>query len=282
MLDEAAVLPTSGSRGCTAAVVELTYNHDLVEDNNNTRTATVATITNKQVPVYKGKVEFMKLDDWTKELKLLVDECSTQDTKTIYVKEPDEQTQPDAAAAWAKINQVYGRRTMSDFSGRPSQYVFQRLSKDPRVLKHLTPPPNSTEEYNAVHVQEGLVDIKDADNYLCGYQKMKSLRSRRNLKKWAKSFRSKINDYVYRKGNGDQPQTWPLIRCVQLQGPWACLSSGGVLVDLPGVRDANAARARVGTYTSCSYDASVQPNISHLFHFTRIFLFYSRTLFTKL
>ena len=71
------------------------------------------------------------------------------------------------------------------------------------------------------------------------------LRTRRNLKKWAKSFRRQINDYVYRKGNGNQAQTWPLIRCVSLQGPWGVLSSGGVLVDLPGVRDANAARARV-------------------------------------
>jgi len=71
------------------------------------------------------------------------------------------------------------------------------------------------------------------------------LRTRRNLKRYAKSFRAKINDFVYRKGNGHEAQTWPLIRCVQLQGPWSVLKSGGVLVDLPGVRDANAARARV-------------------------------------
>ena len=33
--------------------------------------------------------------------------------------------------------------------------------------------------------------------------------------------------------SGNEAQTWPLIRSVQLQGPWSVLSSGAVLVDLP-------------------------------------------------
>ena len=67
---------------------------------------------------------------------------------------------------------------------------------------------------------------------------------------WSSDFRSKINDYVFRKGSDGEPQTWPLIRKVILHGPWAVLSSGAVLVDLPGVRDANAARAKVAeSYT---------------------------------
>ena len=241
LLDEAAVLPTSGSRGCTAAVVELTYNRDLVVNDDQTTTATNPT----KVPVYKGKVEFMKLSDWTTELKLLVDECSTQ-TKHIYAIPPQEQHQPDAAAAWAKIDQVYGRGIMSNYHGWATETVFRRLSTDSRVVKLLTPKPTSTEPYNAIYVEEGMIDTSapSTKNILCDYSKM-TLRTRRNLKRWAKAFRSKINDYVYRKGNGNQGQTWPLIRCVQLQGPWPVLSSGGVLVDLPGVRDANAARARV-------------------------------------
>lgn len=67
---------------------------------------------------------------------------------------------------------------------------------------------------------------------------------------WSSDFRSKINDYVFRKGSDGEPQTWPLIRKVILHGPWAVLSSGAVLLDLPGVRDANAARAKVAeSYT---------------------------------
>lgn len=246
LLDEAAVLPTSGSRGCTAAVVELTYNRDLVQDAAQTASAAtgIASNTAKKIPVYKGKVEFIKLEDWRAELKLLVDECSTQE-KRIYTRCPEEDKQPDAAAAWAKIDQVYGKGTMANFYGRSTTSVFQRLSTNTRVVNLLTPDANSQDPYNAVYIEEGLIDLADAaSTVLCEYQKM-GLRTRRNLKRWAKSFRSKINDYVYRKGNGNDAQTWPLIRCVMLQGPWNVLSSGGVLVDLPGVRDANAARARV-------------------------------------
>ena len=246
LLDEAAVLPTSGSRGCTAAVVELTYNRDLVQDAAQTASAATASVSSaaKKIPVYKGKVEFIKLEDWRAELKLLVDECSTQE-KSIYSRCPEEDNQPDAAAAWAKIDQVYGKGTMANFSGRSTTSVFQRLSTNTRVVNLLTPDANSQDPYNAVYIEEGLIDLPDAaGTVLCEYQKM-GLRTRRNLKRWAKSFRSKINDYVYRKGNGNDAQTWPLIRCVMLQGPWNVLSSGGVLVDLPGVRDANAARARV-------------------------------------
>jgi len=111
----------------------------------------------------------------------------------------------------------------------------------------LTPKRTSTDPYNAIYVEDGMIDISSPELkqiLFDDYTKM-GLRARRNLKRYAKSFRAKINDFVYRKGNGHEAQTWPLIRCVQLQGPWSVLKSGGVLVDLPGVRDANAARARV-------------------------------------
>mmetsp|Transcript_14818 Transcript_14818/g.32186 ORF Transcript_14818/g.32186 Transcript_14818/m.32186 type:complete len:794 (-) Transcript_14818:1105-3486(-) len=89
---------------------------------------------------------------------------------------------------------------------------------------------------------------------------MKS-RTKSKKKKWAQEFRKQINSYVYRMGNGEQPQTWPLIRKVQLKGPWNVLSTGAVLVDLPGVRDANAARAKVaeGYLQNCNQIAIVAP-----------------------
>lgn len=67
---------------------------------------------------------------------------------------------------------------------------------------------------------------------------------KRAKKKWATAFRGQINGYVYRN-NSTSAQTWPLIRKVVLQGPWTVLQTGACLVDLPGVRDANAARAKV-------------------------------------
>lgn len=45
-----------------------------------------------------------------------------------------------------------------------------------------------------------------------------------------------------RGSDDDAPAFWPIIRQVKIRCPCAALSSGAVLVDLPGVADANAAR----------------------------------------
>ena len=250
LLDEAAVLPTSGSRGCTAAVVELLFNSEILHKCDDP----------KQIPLYKGVVEFMQLEDWRKELKVLVAECSTQE-KTVYVRPPEDQTMPDAAAAWTKIDQVYGRGTMENFKGMATNYAYNRLANDNRVVRLLTvTQPGAT--YNSITVTEGevLSGSEQAMDYLQPYEKMKGT-PRRYKKACAKSFRNKINSYVYRKGNGEQAQTWPLIRKVTLNGPWGVLSTGACLVDLPGVRDANAARAKVSEsyLQNCNHIAVVAP-----------------------
>ena len=235
LLDEASVLPTSGSRGCTAAVVELRFNSDMENANAD----------QQQVACYRGDVEFMTLQEWQTELKILVDECSTHE-KTVYALEPDPQSAAEAAAAWTKIDQVYGKGTMRRFTRQPSATVFHSLANDFRVKRLLTAEPRSGKQYNVISVSEGFVvpGSDEARGFLANHQDM-NRKSRRTRNKWASDFRAKINSYVYRKGNGDQAQTWPLIRKVVLHGPWACLSTGACLVDLPGVRDANAARAKV-------------------------------------
>ncbi|KAL7460700.1 hypothetical protein ACHAXS_001143 [Conticribra weissflogii] len=62
-------------------------------------------------------------------------------------------------------------------------------------------------------------------------------------------------------GNGEEPQTWPLIRKVEVRGPWSVLRTGAIFVDLPGVRDANAARAKVAEryLQNCNHIAIVAP-----------------------
>ena len=74
------MLPTSGSRGCTAAVVELVFHSDLLkgangdEEANGNEAAEVAAAVAPaglhqptNVPVYRGEVEFITLEDWRKE-----------------------------------------------------------------------------------------------------------------------------------------------------------------------------------------------------------------------
>ncbi|KAL7499648.1 hypothetical protein ACHAWT_010345 [Skeletonema menzelii] len=254
LLDEAAVLPTSGSRGCTAAVVELVYNSELMKEVD-------ATVAEKLpvVPAYKGTVEFITLDDWKKELKVLVEECSTQE-KYIYSIRPIDDTS-EAYAAWQKIEQVYGYGAMEAFCRQPTEGVLHRLANDPRVQTLLS-SSDPSRAYNAIVVDEGEVvpGSDEAKELLKPFHQMKG-RTRNKKKKWATAFRQKINSYVYRKGNGNEPQTWPLIRKVTLEGPWHVLSTGAVLVDLPGVRDANAARAKVAEkyLQNCNQIAIVAP-----------------------
>ena len=206
----------------------------------------VPPLDQQEVSVYQGTVEFIRPDDWITELQTLLDECSTNEEDgnepTIYAIPPDRQKRPEAAAAWAKINQVYGGRTMSNYCGLKKSVVFQRLSTNPRVRKLLTPPEGKA--FNSVVVNEGTVTPNEAAIVLQDIKSM-GLRAQRQKKKWALDFRNSINKYVYSDGNSDLPQSWPLIRKVVLEGPWPVLATAACLVDLPGVRDANAARAKV-------------------------------------
>jgi len=244
LLDEAAVLPTSGSRGCTAAVVELRFNRelfDITSENNDAEKENGSQEEEENTVVYMGQIELMSLHDWLEELRVNLDECCTQETQTVYARAPEEQHMPVAAAAWAKINQVYGRGTMETFVGKKKAFVWDRLAQNHRVKQLLT---GENGKANTIVVEEGKVGPTDAKLLLGQLSALKG-KLCRSQKKWAKGFRAKINDFVYRKGNGSEPQTWPLIRKVVLHGPWAVLSTGACLVDLPGVRDANVARARV-------------------------------------
>lgn len=184
LLDEAAVLPTSGSRGCTAAVVELRSNCELskVKDDN-------------EVDVYRGYVEFMTRQEWDSELRVLLDECCTNDAaqSKVYARPPEEQNQPDAAAAWSKINQVYGAETMARFCGRPKAYAWSRLSQDGRVVRLLTPPEGAT--CNIIEVKEGLVGAADAKRLMAPLSRLKG-KLRRSQKKWARNFR--VSGFILR------------------------------------------------------------------------------------
>lgn len=175
LLDEAAVLPTSGSRGCTAAVVELVYNSELLEDPD-------ATVAEKMpvVPAYKGTVEFITLEDWKKELKVLIEECSTQE-KCIYSIRPIDETS-EAYAAWQKIEQVYGKGAMEAFCRQPTESVLHRLANNVRV-RSLLLSTDPDREYNAIFVDAGEVvpGSNEAKELLKPFNRMKG--RTRNKKK---------------------------------------------------------------------------------------------------
>lgn len=134
---------------------------------------------------------------------------------------------------------------MDRFLGRSTENVFNVLANDLQV-KTLLASTEPGKEYNSIIVNVGEVTTgsEEVNELLKPFSQMKR-KTKTSKKKWATEFRSQINNYVYRKGNGYERQTWPLIHKVELRGPWHVLSTGACLVDLPGVRDSNAARAKV-------------------------------------
>ena len=168
--------------------------------------------------------------------------------------------QHDAAEAWQKMETVYGKEFMKQYRLGPSDMVFQELVNNARIRNLLT-PAEPGKGYNSISVQVGEVipGSDDAKELLKDYGQM-NLTTKIKKGKWAEIFRQEIDGFVYRNGNADE-QTWPLIRKVCLKGPWSILSSGAVLVDLPGVRDSNAARAKVAEsyIQNCNQIAIVAP-----------------------
>ena len=55
-----------------------------------------------------------------------------------------------------------------------------------------------------------------------------------------------MEKYIETQDSGAGDQFWPIVKCVKLRIPNCDVcSSGAALVDLPGVRDSNAARDKI-------------------------------------
>eukprot|EP01114_Cavostelium_apophysatum_P012584 TRINITY_DN2852_c0_g1_i1.p1 TRINITY_DN2852_c0_g1~~TRINITY_DN2852_c0_g1_i1.p1 ORF type:complete len:1432 (-),score=454.04 TRINITY_DN2852_c0_g1_i1:258-4553(-) len=86
LLGEESVLPTNSMRACTAVLIELRHNKE------------------PQKGKYIGEIEFLKKEEWDKELDILFTDLKTEEGKII--KKPDPKS--DAGVALSKIKVVYG------------------------------------------------------------------------------------------------------------------------------------------------------------------------------
>jgi len=97
ILDEERLVPTNCMRACTAVVTEMSYN-----DSNN------------EASRYRAEVEFIRPEDWRKELKIPFDEVFDDGGGVVReVSNPDSQT----GIAYAKIRAVYHKHTKEMLSG---------------------------------------------------------------------------------------------------------------------------------------------------------------------
>lgn len=180
-------MPTSGIRACTASATEISYNHS--DDPNE---------------LYRAEVEFISAEEWSHELKNLLDDLIDGTGKISQdCYNPD----TEAGLAYSKIKAVYPKLKKEGIIKRANNSAG--LAREPLVSAVL----GSIKRLCATSSQDLYEDLQ---KYIDSKEKKSA-----------------------------QMEYWPLIKVVRIYCKASALSTGTILVDLPGVQDSNAARAAV-------------------------------------
>ncbi|KAK7739253.1 hypothetical protein SLS62_011259 [Diatrype stigma] len=160
--------------------------------------------------LYRAEIEFISREDWVGELKILFSDLldgSGQVSREATVGDSD------AAVAYAKLKAVYPSKTREMLAeGSPESFA-----NEPAVRSILGKVKELHEE-SASALYDRLQHYVDSKEKVTG-----SDHKKRNI----------------------PMEYWPLIKVVRIYTKASALSTGAVIVDLPGVQDSNAARAAV-------------------------------------
>ncbi|KAI4087546.1 MAG: hypothetical protein LQ344_006699 [Seirophora lacunosa] len=175
-------------------------------------TAVVTEISyNYEEQPYCAEIEFITVDEWAKELRVLFQDLLDGEGN---VSRECTNEDSDAGVAYAKIKAVYPQKTKEDIARSSIEKMLSDVS----------------------HILGTSRNIKET-NSLTFYKKLQSFVDSKE-----KSTGKKDKDGKKQK---KEREFWPLIRVVRLYVKSTALATGAVIVDLPGVHDANAARAAV-------------------------------------
>lgn len=181
LLEEECLIPTNGSRACTAVSTVIAYNPD-------------------PGVKYKAQIEMISREEWRTELELAAD----------GVSESPENLDDATEAALAKVKAVY-----------------PQLQADFKI---------DVDELLGVEQVSALLDQEQVFSSSCPEQFSSQLATFLDSTGQIQSLSENFED---------EPQIWPLVRVVKVFARKTLLSSGAVLVDLPGVQDSNVGRASV-------------------------------------
>ncbi|KAI1659708.1 Dynamin family-domain-containing protein [Daldinia decipiens] len=160
--------------------------------------------------LYRAEIEFITAQEWIKELQILFNDLLDGNGA---VSRDCSNADSEAGIAYAKLKAVYPHKTKEMIAeGTPQDFA------------------------NESAVRGVLGSIKTLKE-----NSAKSLYSQ--LQRYVDS-KEKITGNENRKRNVPM-EYWPLIKVVRIYTKAKALSTGAVLVDLPGVQDSNAARAAV-------------------------------------
>ncbi|KAI7680538.1 hypothetical protein KC322_g14422, partial [Hortaea werneckii] len=171
---------------------------------------------NSETSKYRAEIQFIEPEEWRKELKILFDEVFDENGAiTREISNPDSQ----AGIAYAKIRAVYHRHT-KDMLANSTIDSLMRAKSVTDVLG-TTRRINEKEPHDFYRRLQNYVDSKEK-----GTEK---------LDKNGNKLTNPKREFEF----------WPLIKVVKIYTKADALSTGAVIVDLPGVHDSNAARAAV-------------------------------------
>ncbi|ROW04317.1 hypothetical protein VSDG_00871 [Cytospora chrysosperma] len=155
--------------------------------------------------LYRAEIEFISAADWAQELKTLLDDLLDGNGQVSR-----DCTTPDTEAnlAYSKIKAVYPHLT-KEMIANASPAELARAPSIRRVIGSLK-RLNATTSSQLFQGLQHYVDSKEKAS-----------------------------------GNGHVMEYWPLIKVVRIYCKADALSTGAVIVDLPGIQDSNAARAAV-------------------------------------
>ncbi|KAI0148196.1 hypothetical protein F4776DRAFT_606585 [Hypoxylon sp. NC0597] len=160
--------------------------------------------------LYRAEIEFITAEEWIKELEVLFNDLLDG---SGHVSRESSNADSEAGIAYAKLKAVYPLKTKEMIAqGSPERFATELSPRG--VLGSVKT------------LKEG--SAKDLYRRLQHYVDSKE----------------KVTDNDHRKRDAPM-EYWPLIKVVRIYTKANALSTGAVIVDLPGVQDSNAARAAV-------------------------------------
>lgn len=207
-----------------SSVINAVLNQDRIVPTNCMRacTAVVTEISyNSDDIPYRAEIEFIQSSDWEKELKILFQdlldgdgnisrECCNADT--------------DAGIAYAKVAAVYPTKSREEIESSSIDGLLEEVS-------YLLGRVREIKDTKASHFYTRLRRIVDSKERNGIVKRENGIVKRENGARVTRA----AKEVAY----------WPLIKVLRIYVKSPVLSTGLVLVDLPGVSDANAARASV-------------------------------------
>ena len=168
---------------------------------------------------YMADVEFVAIEDWKKELDILFQDLQNGDDERSR-----KSAKSDFSIAHAKIKAVYPLLELADILNSSPEKLMQHGSVS--------------------NILGTKISFSDDDSTRF-YQRLQSYVDSKNIKKgtWGGD-KTGETEKVELQDSG-AIEMWPLIRVVKLYVKSPALSTGAVIVDLPGTLDSNPARATV-------------------------------------